>query len=90
MASSEEVNFPSIGPMEQASIEFKTIYDSLTQAGFSPSQALYLLAAQVTGSPGTPAGEAAPTPPEIHVNLCAHGALLCAPCGYIPPEWNPR
>lgn len=73
-----------------ASIEFRTIYDSLVSYGFDDRQALYLLAAQITGNPGPaplkdtpymgqPDGEA----PGVHT--CAHGALLCAPCGFLPP-----
>ena len=23
-----------------------------------------------------------------HAHLCAHGAILCAPCGFIPDSWQ--
>lgn len=26
---------------------------------------------------------------EEIANLCGHGAVLCAPCGYIPETWRP-
>ena len=46
----------SPGPLDMASIEFKTVYDSLTEQGFSDAQALYLVAAQITGNPGIAPG----------------------------------
>jgi hypothetical protein len=65
-----------LGPLAMASIEFRTIYDSLVSYGFDDRQALYLLAAQITGNPGPaplkdvpymgqPDGEA----PGVHTHL---------------------
>ena len=50
-------------PISAASIEFKTVYDDLMDHGFTAHQALYLLAAQVTGNPGIAPGVDAPQPP---------------------------
>lgn len=51
------------GPIDQASIEFKTIFDSLCDKGFSEAHAIYLVAAQVTGNPGIAPGPERPDPP---------------------------
>lgn len=53
-----------LGPIDQASIEFKTIYDSLVEQGFTESQAVYLVAAQITGNPGIAPGGVLPDPPS--------------------------
>lgn len=53
-----------MGPMDQASVEFKTIYDSLVSRGFTDTQALYLVAAQITGNPGIAPGLNLPEPPS--------------------------
>jgi len=29
-----------------------------------------------------------PAPLSDIANLCPHGAILCAPCDYIPPSWK--
>lgn len=82
-------DIPTPGPIDSASIEFKTIFDSLVQQGFTEAQAIYMVAAQVTGNPGVAPGSESPTPPEVHMHICSHGALLCAPCGFIPDSWKP-
>lgn len=84
MASSDE---EPLSPTLAAGIEFHHVYETNIKAGFSPDQAMYLLAVQMTGSPGP-----APGPPlsiTDHALLCAHGAVLCALCGFIPDSWKP-
>lgn len=48
-----------------ASIEFKMIYDSLKDKGFSDAQAIYLVAAQITGNPGIAPGPELPEHPGL-------------------------
>jgi hypothetical protein len=54
-----------LGPIDQASIEFKTIFDSLVEQGFTESHAIYLVAAQITGNPGIAPGPDLPLPPGM-------------------------
>jgi len=76
-----------ISPAEATGIEFHHVYTANVEAGFDPAQSIYLLAVQMTGNPGPPPG---PDPSIIdHANLCPHGAVLCAPCDFIPPSWKP-
>jgi hypothetical protein len=51
-------NFPDIGigPVDQAAIEFFNVYETNVRAGFTPPQALYLLAVQMVGNPGIAPG----------------------------------
>lgn len=49
-------NAVEFSPITAASIEFKTIYDDLTDQGFTEAQAIYLVAAQITGNPGIAPG----------------------------------
>ena len=69
-------------------MEFFHVYEANIAAGFAPAQSLYLLAVQMTGTPGEPPGPAVSV--ADHANLCPHGAVLCAPCDYIPPSWRPQ
>lgn len=52
-----------LGPVDMAAIEFHGVYDSNVRAGFTPPQALYLLAVQMTGNPGIAPGLDLPEPP---------------------------
>lgn len=52
-----------VTPVQQASIEFKNIMDTLIGEGFTEPQALYLLAVQMTGNPGIAPGVDLPNPP---------------------------
>lgn len=85
MASDDGMNDP-ISPSEATGIEFHSVYEANIKAGFSSSQAMYLLAVQMTGSPGEVPGE--PLSIIDHAHLCPHGFVLCAPCDFIPYSWK--
>jgi hypothetical protein len=54
---------PDLGPVAMAAIEFHGVYNANVEAGFTPPQALYLLAVQMTGNPGIAPGLDLPEPP---------------------------
>jgi len=76
-----------ISPAEATGIEFHSVYQANINAGFSEAEALYILGCQITGNPGPAPGP----PPSVmdHALLCAHGAVICARCDFIPPSWSP-
>lgn len=51
-ANEELLNTTGFGTMEEGSTGLNEVYESHRAAGFGPQQALWLLAAMVTGSPG--------------------------------------
>lgn len=53
-----------IAPAEATAYEFKHVYDANIAAGFTPPQALYLLAVQMVGNPGIAPGVDLPDPPR--------------------------
>jgi len=61
MASSDG----DFGPVTVSAIEFHEVYTANVKAGFTPPQALYILACQLTGNPGIAPGIDLPTPPEL-------------------------
>lgn len=59
-------NIPPTDPVSKAETigyEFYHVYEANIQAGFTPQQALYLLAVQMSGNPGIAPGPDLPEPP---------------------------
>lgn len=52
-----------ISPAQATGIEFFSVYEANIAAGFTPPQALYLLAVQMCGNPGIAPGLDLPDPP---------------------------
>lgn len=52
-----------IGPVQALGIEFHGVYEANIKAGFTPPQALYLLAVQMSGNPGIAPGQDVPELP---------------------------
>lgn len=75
-----------ISPAGATGIEFFHIYTVNIEAGFTPQQSLYLLAVQMTGNPGEAPGSVVE---PLHAHLCPHGAVICAPCDWVPSSWKP-
>jgi hypothetical protein len=53
-----------IGPKATIGHEYKAVYDANVEAGFTPPQALYILAVQMTGNPGIAPGLDLPDAPS--------------------------